>query len=206
MKKNIKDTVDQFHDYDIYLPSRTITAFSLEEDQEKGESGVDSGFAKRIIKNLVMLESVSSDPITIILNTPGGDWYQCMALYDVIKECKSHVTIKGSGQIMSAGPIILQAADTRLLYPNSKVMIHYGDHSVSNSSVNFERWAEEMKSGKEDMERILLEKIKEKLPEFKASKIKSMLEHDTIFSAREAVNLGLADGIVGEYEEEEDGS
>lgn len=204
MKRNIKDTVDQFHDNDLYVPTRTIAAFSVEEKEDDSESGVDSSFSKRLIKNLIMLESVNSEPITIIMNSPGGDWYHGISSYDFIKNCRSHVIIHGVGQVMSMGAVILQAADHRLLYPNTTIMMHYGEDSVSNTSKNFQRWAEAARKNNKKQEEILLEKIREKHPDFKSSHLKKMLEHDTILSAQEAVSLGLADGIIGGEKEEEE--
>ena len=195
-----KDFVEQFHDYDLNVQSRTVTLFSVHTEIDSNESGVEAALAARTIKNLSILESINLDPITIILNTPGGDWYHGMAIYDAIKACKSQVTIKGIAQVMSMGAVIMQAADVRLLYPNAKFMIHYGHNGFEGHSKTTQKWAKEFSRVDKEMENIFLEKIKEKHPDFQLQRLKKMLDHDTILNAKETVVLGLVDGIVGEEE------
>src|SRR5271166_6582243 len=118
MARIVKDDVDRFHDYSIHIPSRTIfmgTENLSETDFE--ESGVDTSMAERQIKNLHLLDSISKDEITILMNNIGGDVIHGMAIYDAIRSCQSHITIKVLGHAMSMGSIILQAADERLMLP-----------------------------------------------------------------------------------------
>lgn len=189
-----RDDVDKLYDYDLYIPSRTIYMGSCSVD-ENGESGVDAVMAERVIKALHLLDQ-KNEPITIIMNNPGGDWYHGMAIYDAIKECQSEVTVKVKGMAMSMGSIILQAADNRVMSPNSRFMIHYGysGGAVLESSTSL-RWADEEKKIRQRMEEIYMEKIKEKHPNFPIEKLQSMLNPDTILSADETVGLGLADEV-----------
>lgn len=205
MAKVNKDVIEHLHDHDIHDKLRLITLFSKDKDTADSESGVDHMLAERLIKNLTILESINKEPITIILNTPGGDWYHGMAIYDAIAACKAHVTVKGIGQVMSMGSVIMQAADSRVLYPNAKMMIHYGDNALSGHSKIVKKWAEDDQKNNAKMEEIFLEKIKQKHPDFDIRRLKKMLDYDTILSAAEAVNYGLADSIEGS-ETEEDGS
>jgi ATP-dependent Clp protease protease subunit len=204
MSRNTKDHLEQFHVFDVHVPSRTISLFSVHTDMDGDESGVESSMAEKAIKNLAILEALNKDPITIILNTPGGDWYNGMAIYDAVKACKSHVTIKGIGQVMSMGSVIMQAADKRVLYPNTKVMIHYGTFGFEGHSKTAQKWAKEADKLDSNMEEILFEKIKAKNPAFKFARLKNMLDHDTILSAKEALELGLADEILGEDEDSDE--
>lgn len=203
MPKFFKENLDRFFDYDVDLTSRTMYLGSINAD-ENGESGVDCSMAERAIKALHILDSLYPDgdkPITVIMNNPGGDVIHGMAIYDFIKGCRNHVTIKVYGQAMSMGSIILQAADQRLLSPNSKVMIHYGtvgfDHMHAKDA---ERWMRASKIDDAETEQLYLARIKEKHPEYTLKKVKDLLMFDTILNAREAVDLGLADGIIGEEE------
>lgn len=197
-RKFTKDDIDKLHDYDIHVSSRTVTIFSVHTGLDGSESGVDSSLAERVIKNLAILESINNEPINIILNTPGGCWYSGMAIFDAIAKCKSHVTIKGIGQVMSMGSVIMQAGDVRQLYPYARMMIHYGYSAWEGHSKTGEKIARECSFLDRQMEKIFLEKIKEKHPNFTLKRLQKMLDHDTYLSAREAVSLGLADSIVGE--------
>lgn len=200
MSKFTKDDIDKFHDYSLYIPQRTIFMGSEEFSMSEGESGTDGLMAERMIKNLIILESLNSNPITIIMNNIGGDEYHGLAIYDAIKACKSHVTIQVRGHAMSMGSIILQAADTRVMAANSRMMIHYGTWSFDGHAKTGQKWAKEFDKLDEWMEQMYLDRIHEKVPSFPIQKLKKMLDHDTFFTAEESVRHGLADKVLGEDE------
>lgn len=200
-KRHTRDDIDKFHDYSVYIPTRTIYVGSVNCDDD-GESGVDSAMADRLLKNLSILEAMSAEPITIIMNNPGGDWYHGIAIYDAVKNSKCHITMKILGHAMSMGAIILQAADERIISPNSRFMIHYGYMGMdSNHPKIFQKWSDESKKLDKDMERLLLARIHEKHPTFPLGKLQKMLNFDTILSASETIQLGLADKVLGESDE-----
>jgi ATP-dependent Clp protease protease subunit len=171
---------------------------SEEVSIDSGESGTDGKMSERIVKNINILEGINQESITIIMNNPGGDEYHGLAIYDAIKTAKSHVTIKVYGMAMSMGSIILQAADERILSPNARFMIHYGYFSMSEHAKTVYKWTEENKKVDVWMEELFLEKIHQKHPDFKLKKIQEMCNFDTILSAKETVELGLADKILGD--------
>ncbi len=73
--KHVRDDLDRFHDYSIYIPTRTIYMGSEEHDLVEGESGTDGAMAERVIKNLHILDSIAEAPIQILMNNIGGDEY-----------------------------------------------------------------------------------------------------------------------------------
>ncbi len=196
-----RDDMDKFHDYSLYIPQRTLYMGSESHDMDAGESGVDGAMAERTIKNLAILDGMNSEPITIIMNNPGGDQLHGLAIFDAIRACRSEVIIKVFGMAMSMGSIILQAGDRRLMSPNSRLMVHYGYFGMSEHAKTVYKWVEENKKLDEWMEELFLTKIREKHPMFPPNKVKKMCDFDTILDARETVHLGLADGIIGEEEE-----
>lgn len=195
-KRVNRDDVDKFHDYSIYIPTRTIFMGSEEYSIEHGESGTDGLMAERTIKNLAILESMSSDPITIIMNNIGGDEYHGFAIYDAIKNCRSTVTVKVFGHAMSMGSIILQAADERIMSPTSRQMIHYGTWGVHDHAKTAQKWAKEGEKIDLWMENMYLARIHEKTPAFPIQRLKKMLDHDTFLTPEESVELGLCDSIL----------
>ena len=196
-KRIAREDIDRFHDYSLYIPQRTIYIGSEYSDSE-GESGVDAIMASRVIKSFTILDTLSADPITILLNNPGGEVNHGLAIYDVIKASKAHVTIKVIGQAMSMGSIILQAADDRIMSENASQMIHYGSLSVDSEARTAYKIAEECKRIDKWMEKLYLDKIREKQPGFSLGKLKNLLTNDTFLTARESIELGLADKILGE--------
>jgi len=218
-----KDDIDQFMDSDIYLPTRTIYMGSITSGDD-GEGGVDYALAERMIKALHILDSQAPNgdkPIVIIMNNVGGDVFHGMAIYDAIKNCKNHVTIKAYGHAMSMGSIILQAADQRMMSKNSRIMIHYGSNGVSGHAKTTYKWTDEIKKFDKFMEELFLEKIdgrkitlkkyltligkKDEVPPgpshlkkvtIEKHELESMLNFDTFFDAETALELGFIDQII----------
>lgn len=170
----------------IYLPSRTLSLI--------GEITRDS--AEGIIKGLHLLGAISSEPITILLNTDGGDVNQGLAIMDMIRRQPAHVTIEVYGEASSMGAIILQAADTRRMAPTSRLMIHIGSESYDDHAHIVRRWAKYIAKEDAICTDILLKRIRERHPDFSKARLNKMLEFDTILSAQETVELGLADEVI----------
>lgn len=197
--------IDQssWFDYNVDIEKRLIYMGS-DNDTDGDENGVDYKMAESTIKALISLDSMAPDgdkPITIIMNNPGGDEYHGLAIYDAIKSCRNHITILVFGMAMSMGAWILQAADKRVLAPNSRVMIHYGSFGATDHAMTVYKWVEENKKLDKLMEDVFLEKIHQKDSSFSRLRLQKMLSFDTILSASEAVALGLADEILGEQTE-----
>lgn len=199
MAKLIRDDIDRFFQHNIDLGTRTLYMGSLDTDGEGSESGVDYVMASYTIKGLHVLDNAGNrsepKPINIIMNNPGGDDYHGLAIYDAIKSCQNEVIVKVYGHAMSMGSIILQAADERVLSPNSKVMLHYGSISFEGHSKNLERIAEENAKMNLWMEDLYLEMIKKKHPKFNRKRLRDLIKYDYFLSATEAVDLGLADRV-----------
>lgn len=189
MAKHLRDDIDKFYEYGIYVPTRTIYLGDTED------KSVDADMSARAVKGLHMLDAISESPITVLLNTVGGDVTHGLAIYDAIKSCRSRVTVVGIGNVMSMGAWILQAADHRVLTPNSCVMIHLGTDEIKGHTKDVVRWAEQGEKWNARMTAEFLERIRQREPLFLAGKLKRMLEFDTILTAVQAVDLGLADEI-----------
>jgi len=161
-RKKIRGYIDNWFDLNVDEETRTIYMGSVGKDYDERETGVDNFMAEFFIKGMHILNSVSADPITIIMNNPGGDWYHGMAIFDSIKTSQSHCTIVVHGYAMSMGSIILQAADSRIMMPNSRFMIHYGTDGTYNHAKISEKWADEGKRICWEMENIYIQRMLEK--------------------------------------------
>lgn len=187
MKKINNDEISRWHDNGIYAPGRLIDCMD-DIDEEK---------AKEVIKNIRLLDFVSDDDITILLATEGGDVSWGLEIVDAIKECNSKVTIHIVGPCFSMGAIIAQAADYRKISKNATMMIHTGKDSYpEDHPLNNERWIKENKRIGSIADDILFKKIKKKKPRFKKEAFNKLLVFDTIYTAIEVIDMGLADIIV----------
>ncbi len=192
-----RDDIDRFYEYDIDVSNRVLYVGSS-DSFEMEETGVDYKMAERVIKGLSILATKNLDPITIIMNNPGGEEYHGLAIYDFIRTCSCHITIMVYGQASSMGSWILQAAPERVLAPNALMLLHYGDTGFSGHSKDFVKCAEEVKRLNKLMEDAYLERIREKHPKFTRKDLKDKIKYDYYLTAKQAIKLGLADKIVGE--------
>lgn len=199
MARIVRDDVDKFYDYGINIPTRTLYMGSVAADYDATEQGVDFAMAERMVKGLHLLDAAArggDQPITILMNNPGGDEYHGLAIFDAIKSCHNQVSIIVYGHAMSMGSIILQAADERIMAPHSRMMIHYGTWGFSEHPKVVYKWADEGKKWDKWMIEMYLEKIREKHPKFTKKKVDEMCNFDTFFTAQEAVDIGLADKVL----------
>lgn len=80
-------------------------------------------------------------------------------------------------------------------------MIHIGsDEYDEDHALNIERWIKENKRIGKIADNILFQRIREKKPRFKFEAFKDLLIFDTIYTAKQAVDMGLADQIADHKE------
>ncbi|MEM4379579.1 MAG: ATP-dependent Clp protease proteolytic subunit [Thermoplasmatales archaeon] len=196
-----KDILEIFHDYGVYLPTRTIMLDST-YDESGHSDGVNHYMATKFLKNFMHLYHLNKDPITVILNTQGGSCVEGYVIYDVIRAAKNcHVTVKVVGQASSMGCIILQAGDERILTPNCSIMFHAGTGGVGDyNPYEVENSAMYDKKFMERMYKILLERINEKREKDNKTEMSwKMFENMNLkgkyLFPEEAIEIGLADKI-----------
>jgi len=189
-------TAQFFHEYSVDLINRVVYIGSASE-HEGCEMGVDYKLAERTIKNLFILDNSKAEPITIILNNPGGDTCHGFAIYDAIKGCQNYVRIYGMGHVMSMASVLMQAGDERIMSPNSKMMLHYGSLAIDGGVKDVINWVEAERKEMSLLENIYLEKIRAKNPKFSKAALQSKIRHDCILSPVEAQALGLIDRVGG---------
>lgn len=166
-------------------------------NEHEDEPGTNWQMSEFLLKGLHVLDSVSAEPINIIMNNPGGDEYHCAAIYDAIKDCRSKVIGKVFGHAMSAGAIILQACDERWVAKSAKIMVHYGTwFAAEDHPKNVYRKAEEGKKFDAWMEKIFYDRMKQKNSKVTKKDVKELCMFDTYMTASVAVKKGLADDII----------
>jgi len=199
MAKHTNDHTDNIHEYGLYIPSRTIFMDSSLNDEGE-EDGVNYLMAMRFLKNLHILQKLNQEPITVVMNTTGGDVWQGMAIFDAIKASSNHITIRVVGNACSMGSIILQAADDRVLMSHAHVMFHLGTPGPTGNNIH-----ELMNAAKYELEfgnkidQILFDRIKDKHDKdnraFTKQRFQDMNFKGKYLHAEEAVEMGLADRI-----------
>jgi ATP-dependent protease ClpP protease subunit len=193
------------HNYNIDVDNREIYLHSFLEGED--EAGVDYRSAIIFEKNLRYLNLLSLEPIIVHMHLPGGDWQDCLGIYDNIKSSKSKVCIIAYAKVESSSTVLLQAADLRILSPNTNFLIHYGSISVDNehkAALSMIHWSEKESEKMIDIftercmnSRISREKKWKKMIARKHIVTQLATKRDWILTAEEAVDYGFADGLLG---------
>jgi ATP-dependent protease ClpP protease subunit len=194
------------HDYNIDLENRELYLHSYVSGDSE-EAGVDYRSAIIFEKNLRYLNLLSLDPILVHMHLPGGDWQDCLGIYDSIKSSKAKVAIIAYAKVESSSTVLLQAADLRILSSNTNFLIHYGSLSIDNehkAALSMVHWSEKES---EKMIDIFTEKCMNssmcKSKNWKKMIVRKHIvtqlatKRDWILTADEAAYYGFADGILG---------
>ena len=201
------DSISDVNSYGLDVNNREIYLHSYISSQEEESPGVDYRMTATFYKNLRLLDTVNQDPIIIHMHSVGGNWYDGMAIFDAITVCRSYVTIIVYGQAESMSSVILQAADARIMMPNSYFMAHFGSSGYGGNYLDVQQAARFEKKGTELMldiysERMIKGKyIKDSYTAPTRDKVKNFLKRrlkdgDWYLEAEEAVYYGLADNVL----------
>jgi ATP-dependent protease ClpP protease subunit len=195
-KNDLSKQIEQFHDVNLFIPTRTIYFGGNEGSITSDINDVDSNSIQQTIKNLLILESLNHEEIILLLSTDGGSWELGVGCYDLIKTLKSPIKIISLGKCYSMGTVILQAGTTRLITQNTTLLIHDGSFSTSGECKSAEAWAEASKDFRKIMYNIYYSQMVKKNPKLTLKDIENLCVHDTILNSKQTIELGLADGIL----------
>ena len=155
--------------------------------------GIDEKQARRVAERLLALASDNSDPILLVLSSPGGHVESGDMIHDMIKFVPAPVKILGTGWVASAGALIYAAAkkENRFALPNTRFLLHEPRGGVGGQASDVEIQAREIIKMRERLNRIFADATGQKL-----EKIKEDTDRDYWMSAEEAVTYGLVGKIV----------
>lgn len=107
---------------------------------------INKALAEKIVRQLLVLEADSEEPIKLYIDSPGGDADAGYAIFDMIRFIKAPVLIIGMGLVASAGAIILLAApkERRFALPNSHYLIHQPLSGIKGVATEIEIHAQEI--------------------------------------------------------------
>ena len=158
-------------------------------------SAIDDEVANVVVAQLLHLES--DDPekdISLYVNSPGGDVYAGLAIYDTMTFVKPDVRTICVGIAMSMGAVLLAAGarGKRSALPNAKVLIHQvwtGQFGGQASDVEIR--AREVIDLKQRVEQILADHSGQPL-----DRVSQDTDRDHFMTAAEAVEYGLIDEVL----------
>lgn len=154
---------------------------------------ITSANANIIISELLYLDSLNHQDISLYINSPGGSVTDGMAIYDTINFIKSDVSTICIGMAASMGAFLLSSGTKGKRYslPNSEIMIHQPLGGVEGQATEIKIVAEHILKLKDKLNKLLA---------FHTGKDIKIIEKDTdrdnYMSADEALNYGLIDKIL----------
>ena len=132
-----------------------------------------------------------SGPITIWINSPGGDCIAASQIYSMLMDYKGDVTVKIDDIAASAASVIAMAGTKVLMAPTALMMIHnpatvaFGDHEDMQKAI------EMLNEVKESI--INAYEIKTSLSR---AKLSHLMDAETWMNANKAIELGFSDGVL----------
>src|SRR5690606_26895950 len=128
-----------------------------------------------------ILKNVWTENITIRLNSPGGDAFDGITIYNRLKDHDAKVKVIVDGWACSAASIIAMAADELVMNTGSMLMIHEASTIVWGTKQDFEKEIELMKKLDKSLVDIYMTKAKVEREE-----IETLVNNETWFTAEEA--------------------
>ena len=138
-------------------------------------------------------------PVTVWLNSPGGDCIAASQIYSMLMDYPHNVTVKIDGIAASAGSVIAMAGTKVLMSPTALVMIHnpattaFGDHKDMSKAID------------------MLDEVKESIINayeirtgLSHTQLSHMMDEETWMNAKKAIELGFADGLLEDNKNTED--
>ena len=190
-KMNLIPTVIEKNDigeraYDIYsrlLKDRIIIL--------NGE--ITDNTANVVVAQLLYLDSLNKDDISLYINSPGGSITAGMAIYDTMNFIKSDVSTICVGMSASMAAFILATGKKgkRFILPNAEVMIHQPLGGVQGQATEIKIAAERILKLKKKLNMILSKVTGKDL-----ETINSDTERDYFMDSSEALNYGIVDKIL----------
>ena len=193
----------------------------MKKDEEKKDDSIDSGglatkmlqtrtiiisqqvnseLTQKVLGQILLLEQEDPEaPITVFINSPGGEMFSGYAIFDTLRFVSCPVTTIVTGFAASMGSILSLAADKgrRFAMPQAKILIHQPLlMGYQGRAADCEIQAREILKTREHLINLYCEYTGRDYDE-----IKQAIDRDNWFTAEEALDFGLLDKVVHTREE-----
>jgi ATP-dependent Clp protease, protease subunit len=155
---------------------------------------ISEELANLVVAQLLHLDSEDPDKdISVYINSPGGDAYAGLAIYDTMQFIKADVQTICFGIAMSAGSLLLTggAEGKRMALPNSRILIHQPSGGFTGQSADIEIHAREILKLRERIESIYVAHSGQD-----RRRVHDDMERDHFFDPDEAAEYGLIDRVI----------
>lgn len=141
----------------------------------------------------------AENPVTVNLNSPGGDMFEGIAIYNLLREHKGEVTVKVLGMAASAASIIAMAGDRVEVGRSAFLMIHNAWVIAAGDRNDLREFAEQL----EPFDRAMADVYTARTG-LERDEVAAMMDRETWIGGSDAVDQGFADALLASDEVEED--
>ncbi len=154
---------------------------------------INDTLAQTVVAQLLYLDSLNHDDISIYINSPGGVITSGFAIYDTMEFIKSDVSTVCIGMAASMAAFLLSCGKKgkRYILPNSEVMIHQPLGGAEGQATEIKIAAEHILKCRERLNAILAKNTGKPL-----EVVEKDTERDHFLEADEAVAYGLVDKVI----------
>ncbi len=154
---------------------------------------IDDILANTVVAELLYLDSLSHEDISIYINSPGGNVTSGFAIYDTMNFIKSDVSTICLGMAASMAAFLLSSGKEgkRYALPNSEVMIHQPLGGASGQATEIKIAAEHILKTKKKLNEILAKNTGKSIKQ-----IENDTDRDNYLTANDAKDYGLVDKIL----------
>jgi ATP-dependent Clp protease, protease subunit len=138
------------------------------------------------------LNEAGTNDVIINLNSPGGDAFDGIAIYNRLRRHEGTVTVHIDGWACSAASLFPLAADKVIMGLGSMMMIHEASNIIWGTKTDMRKEADVLEELEEGLVDIYMTKAKVSREE-----IREKVDAETWFSAKKAVEIGFADEAEG---------
>ncbi|MDE5630117.1 MAG: ATP-dependent Clp protease proteolytic subunit [Bacilli bacterium] len=154
---------------------------------------IDDNLANIVISELLYLDSLNSQDISLYINSPGGSVSSGLAIYDTMNFIKSDVSTIGLGTCASMGSFLLSSGTKgkRFCLENTDIMIHEVLGGSKGQATEIKIQADHILYLREKLNKILAKNTGNSL-----KKINNDTSRDYYMNANDAIKYGLIDAII----------
>lgn len=154
---------------------------------------INDDTASYICSEIRYLSRNSKEPLTLILNSPGGSISAGMAIYDTLNASGCEVTTVVEGMAASMAAFLATCAATkgrRFCQPNAEIMVHQPLGGVQGQASDITIAAAHINHSKQKMNKLFSD-----FTSLKEDDIKALTDRDTWLSAEDALKMGFVDHV-----------
>ena len=153
--------------------------------------------ACQCVRHLERLDPAA--PITVFVESPGGEVRAGLALFDVLRSVSCPVRTVCTSTAASMGAVIFMAGDERAMYPHAELMVHDPliPQGAGGSALSVQETSRRLMSVRATLTKILAERSGLSL-----RRVQRLTGTDTYLSAEKALELGFATSIVTSKKED----